>query len=148
VIIFIDHKLLAASPCGRIVPLAFFARSGKQFHMAEFDPRALASIRIPNCLLPRNELSPGAKLAYGRLAARLRPYRSRVTLHQKYLALDLGVTDRMIRKYLIELVTWKLIKIDRPDPRAGNRYSFLQHPWMRKRLLSDRKDYSVEEQEQ
>ena len=112
--------------------------------MKTVDPRDYSGITLPNWLLPRTEISPGGKLLYGRIAHLYRPQRNPM-ITQARLALDLGVTDRTIRSYLQELLEHRLLHVKRPNRRIGNQYIFLEHDWMRRRFLSDRKDYSGEE---
>jgi hypothetical protein len=107
------------------------------------NPGKFKGVTVPNWLLPQ-EVSPGAKLLYGRLAALYKTHRP-TTLNQEKLAADLAVSSRMIRNYLDELIDKKLVRRERRNRTIGNRYLFLQHPWMNDRFLSDRKNYSDQE---
>lgn len=91
--------------------------------------RAFVGSWVPNWLMERAEISPGAKLTYGRLAQHAgkdgdcRP-------RQEVLAQELGVGDRQIRRYLAELEESWLIREIRMGRGQANRYKFYAHPWM------------------
>ncbi|MEL7832766.1 helix-turn-helix domain-containing protein [Fodinibius sp. Rm-B-1B1-1] len=84
---------------------------------------------IPNFLMRRKEMSQGAKLCYGRLAQ----YAGRdgkAYPKQKQLSKELGVSSRMIRKYLNELIGANLIEVQQKGKKQPNSYRFLRHSWM------------------
>jgi hypothetical protein len=84
---------------------------------------------IPNWLLCRKEVSPGAKLTYARLTQYAGKH-GRCFPKQRTLAGELGVTERTARSYLHELVSLKLIEIKQLGLQKPNRYFFLDHPWI------------------
>lgn len=84
---------------------------------------------IPNWLLSRAEVSQGAKLCY----ARLSQYAGKDGVcypSQETIADELGVSVRMVRRYVDELKHLKLIKIRQHGLQQPNQYLFLEHPWM------------------
>ena len=84
---------------------------------------------IPNWLLARPEVSPGAKLCYARLAQ----YAGRQgTAYpaQEALAAALGCSRRQVIRYLGELTRHGLLAERRPGWGRANRYHFLAHPWI------------------
>jgi hypothetical protein len=95
---------------------------------------------VPNWLMPRKEISPGAKLCYGRLAQ----YAGKKAVaypRQRVLAEELGVSDRQIRSYIRELAYpplhpdgmrdyAPLIEVVQLGLKKANRYFFLDHPWI------------------
>lgn len=91
---------------------------------------------IPNWLVERPELSPGAKLCYARLCQ----YAGRAGVAfpaQEELAAALGVSDRQVRTYLVQLQTVThdgapapLIRVTQGGRARSNRITFLVHPWM------------------
>lgn len=84
---------------------------------------------IPNWLLKRTELSPGAKLCYARLA-QFSGKDGECFPKQVTLAEELGVTRSMVIRYLKELRVMALIERKRRGLTKSNRYFFLHHPWM------------------
>lgn len=84
---------------------------------------------IPNWLLRRNEISPGAKLGYARLCQ----YAGKDGVcfpKQETLAKELGCSRSQIIRYLKELKAHNLIERQRIGLHCSNRYRFLYHPWM------------------
>jgi hypothetical protein len=91
--------------------------------------RAFVGSWVPNWLMERTEISPGAKLTYGRLAQHAgrdgdcRP-------RQDTLARELGVGPRQIRRYLDELEVSGLVGEMRMGQGQANRYVFFEHLWI------------------
>jgi len=84
---------------------------------------------IPNWLLQRKEISPGAKLCYARLCQ----YSGKNGLcypKQVTLAKELGCSRSQVIRYLKELVKQGLIEKVRVGLQRANRYKFLRHNWM------------------
>jgi Helix-turn-helix domain len=91
---------------------------------------------LPNWLLDRRELTPGAKLCYARLC-QFAGRHGVAYPTQLELAAALGVTDRQVRKYLRELTSVRvdgrpapLISVGRRGLRRANTFVFHRHPWM------------------
>lgn len=91
---------------------------------------------IPNWLLMRPDVSPGAKLCY----ARLMQYAGRngeCFPRQDVLADELGVHKRQVQRYVVELTEAKLIQVMQPGLQKPNTYLFLCHAWMSAKADSD-----------
>lgn len=91
-------------------------------------PKGLRFSPVPNWLMKRKEVSPGAKLAYGRLGQ----YAGGATLAFPgfaNLARELGTSKRSAKRYIRELESHRLIRRER---RWSGRtdYHFLAHEWM------------------
>jgi hypothetical protein len=84
---------------------------------------------VPNWLLCRPEVSPGAKLCYSRLC-QYSGKRGLCYPGQETLASELGVSARQIRTYLKELQNHELIEVQRNGLQKTNDYHFLVHQWM------------------
>jgi len=83
---------------------------------------------VPNWLLHRPEVSPGAKLAY----ARLKQYGGRngtAWPSLTTLGREVGVSRRQAKRYVAELRALKLITSARTGEHASNSYRLLAHPW-------------------
>lgn len=85
---------------------------------------------MPNWILERSELSPGAKLCYGRLLQYSGKDGKCFPL-QDTLGEALGVSRRTVGRYIEELVCHKLLVSGRRGTKASNLYQFLEHEWMR-----------------
>ena len=85
---------------------------------------------VPNWLMERHEISPGAKLCYARLAQ----YAGRNGYAWPLvatLARSLAVSPRQASNYIAELREHHLIQVTQSkDARSPNRYGFLEHEWM------------------
>src|SRR3954454_20293994 len=82
----------------------------------------------PNWLRPRTEISPGGKLLYATLAQHGRSgecYPGEATL-----AGELGVSERQVRRYVEELVRFRLVQVKQAGNGKTNRYLFPAHEWM------------------
>lgn len=83
---------------------------------------------VPNWLMERPEISPGAKLCFARLCQYAgrdgRAYPSYETL-----AASLGVGRRQAIRYAQELERMELIQIVK-KPGSANHFRFLKHDWM------------------
>jgi len=82
---------------------------------------------VPNWLMKRSDISPGAKLAYGRLA-QFEGRTGTAKAKQSTIGTELGVSERQVRDYVNELIAARLIVIERIG--KVNRYFFLEHSWM------------------
>lgn len=105
--------------------------------------RLFHGVFVPNWLVRLDDVSAGAKLCYGRLAQ----YAGRKGVaepDQARLASELGVGDRMVRRYLSELVEKGLIVVEQVGLNQANRYEFLHHEAMQM-SGPDRNDSSTPE---
>ncbi|MDA8083861.1 MAG: helix-turn-helix domain-containing protein [Nitrospiraceae bacterium] len=84
---------------------------------------------IPNWLLKRTEISPGAKLCYARLA-QFAGKDGECFPGQSTLASEIGTGERQVRRYLSELEESELIETVQAGLHQTNHYRFLWHPWM------------------
>lgn len=84
---------------------------------------------VPDWLLHRWELSPGAKLCYARLLQHVGK-NDRCWPGQRTLAAELGVSDRHVRTHLNNLKRLGLIGVTQTGLRKTNVYTILRHPWM------------------
>lgn len=92
-----------------------------------FNPYGLFhGIYIPEALVRCKEISPGAKLAYGRLA-RYAGQDGVCYPRQETLAREIAVCVRQARRYLEELVSHQFLRIIQKGLRAPNEYVFLWH---------------------
>lgn len=84
---------------------------------------------VPNWLLERSEVSPGAKICYARLCQHAGK-KGHCWPKQRTLATELGVDARQVRRYLSELESHALIKAFKVGFQGQNSYQFLAHTWM------------------
>jgi len=92
-----------------------------------FNPhRLFYGVFIPEALVRCRDLSPGAKLAYGRLV-RYAGQDGACYPRQETLANELGVSDRQVRTYIQELIRYGLLRTIRTGLQAPNNYIFLWH---------------------
>jgi DNA-binding Lrp family transcriptional regulator len=84
---------------------------------------------IPNWLLRRNEISPGGKLCYARLA-QFAGKDGECFPSQATLAAEIGAGERQVRRYISELEKQGLIDTIQVGLNHQNRYRFLWHRWM------------------
>jgi hypothetical protein len=101
---------------------------------------------IPEWLMPRKEISPGAKLCYSRLA-RYAGKDGKCNPKIETLAGALGVSDRQCSSYLSELKEHDLIEAHRLGLGKANQYFFMQHKWMGigEKHPSDTRDTSTQD---
>lgn len=99
---------------------------------------------IPNWLIVRSEISPGAKLLYARLS-QYAGKKGYAFPGQETIAKELGVSKRSITSYLTELIEHELIEKERRGLKKTNRYYFLQHSWMEEPFPS--RDANIAHQE-
>lgn len=92
---------------------------------------------IPNWLMRRREISPGAKLFYGRLLQQ-RGLRNPAPLRLSDLAGELGVSEKQAGRYKEELKGHRLIGSDRTSCKAALDYDLPPHHWQN----SDQTDMS------
>jgi Helix-turn-helix domain len=99
---------------------------------------------VPNWLLRRKEVSPGAKLCYARLcqyagqAGEAFPY-------QESLAEELGVSLRQAQEYLKELQQHRLIESRQRGFQQSNVYRFLNHTWITESVVPETQDTAGQE---
>jgi hypothetical protein len=84
---------------------------------------------IPNWLLRRTEISPGAKLCYARLCQYAGP-QGECFPSQQAIASELGISERQIRNYLAELSEFNLIRLHKAGFQGKAVYRFLHNSWM------------------
>lgn len=84
---------------------------------------------VPEWLSIRREVSPGAKLVYGRLA-RYAGRESECWPKMRTLAAEVGLSERQTRRYVDELRRWGLVRSIRQGLTRPNRYELLTHIWM------------------
>jgi hypothetical protein len=84
---------------------------------------------VPNWLMLRTEVSPGAKLCFARLC-QFAGEKGHCWPAQETLARSLGVGARQVRRYLKELEGVGLIAVTPGAGRESSRYRFPRHPWM------------------
>lgn len=92
-----------------------------------FNPYGLFNgIHIPEALVRCKELSPGAKITYGRLA-RYAGQDGACHPRQETLAHELGVSGRQVRTYVGELIRNRFLRAIRKGLHKPNDYIFLWH---------------------
>lgn len=84
---------------------------------------------IPTWLATREEISPGAKIIYARLA-QYAGKKGSCFPKQTTLADEVGMSRRNIIRSIKELRDSSLIELERTGARKPNRYFFLAHKWM------------------
>ena len=99
--------------------------------MGEYNPyRMFVGAFVPNWLMERQEISPGAKLCFARLA-QYAGKNGRAFPAQETLAAALGVTVRQVQRYIAELIKAGLIETRQERKGTPNHYVFLEHEWMK-----------------
>ena len=92
-----------------------------------FNPFGLFyGVFIPEALVRFRNISPGAKLCWGRLA-RYKGEFGKCYPSQDALASELGVSERNVRRYIEELRSSGLIRKVRRGLQLNNEYEFLWH---------------------
>lgn len=92
-----------------------------------FNPfRLFYGVFIPEALVRFPDVSPGAKLCYGRLT-RYAGEKGTCYPSQDTLAGELGVSARNVRRYIEELRSVGLIRTVRRGLQLNNEYEFLWH---------------------
>lgn len=92
-----------------------------------FNPFGLFyGVFIPEALVRFRNISPGAKLCWGRLA-RYKGEIGKCYPSQEKLAGELGVSERNVRRYIEELRSNGLIRKVRRGLQLNNEYEFLWH---------------------
>jgi hypothetical protein len=81
---------------------------------------------IPNWLQRRRGISPGAKLAYARLAQYADKKSGIAWPARKTLSAELGISARQVDRYITELEDSALIHVTRRGDRETNLYRFIQ----------------------
>lgn len=101
----------------------------KECHMSRINPyNQFVGSFIPNWLLRRSEISPGAKLCYARLA-QYAGQDGKCFPKQETLAAELAVSVDQAQRYLQELIRCNLVETQRCGLGKANSYFFLSHPW-------------------
>jgi len=95
---------------------------------------------VPEWLMEREEISPGAKLCYARLA-RFAGKDGHCFPKRDKIAKGIGVSDRQVGRYISELCNYNLIEYKKMGLGKPNEYRFLLHEWM-DNVLTDRTDVS------
>ena len=88
-----------------------------------------ASVKVPDWLMRRGEITPGAKLLYG-LMARYAGKNGQCFPRQSKLAADMQVSARWVQAMLKELVDAKLVKVIQTGKNQSNCYHFLLTHWV------------------
>ncbi len=94
---------------------------------------AFLNSQVPNWLMERTEVSPGAKLCYGKLCQYAGRDGKCYPL-QETMAQGLGVSKDTVQRYIRELVSFKLIESFRRGFNKSNYYMFPTHEWVRFRF--------------
>ena len=98
--------------------------------MQRISPRKLGhGVFVGDWLLPRREVSQGAKLCYGRLA-RYAGEKDECFPKRETLSEQLGMSMRQVDSYIAELEQAGLIEVIRSGKQQPNHYVFLKHEWM------------------
>jgi hypothetical protein len=97
---------------------------------------------VPNWLMRRKEVSPGAKLCYGKLC-QFNGKNGKCFPGRELLAKELGCSPRSVTRYVKELQKWNLLDVIRVGKRCTNRYLFHRHKWM-----GDWRDYDDDQKEE
>ena len=106
-----------------------------------FNPfRLFNGVHVPDVLLRFPGLSPGAKLCYARLV-RYAGDKGYCWPSQKELAAEIGMSDRQVRNYLAELISFDFIRVRQRGLRRSNIYQFVLHAIFE----PDRKDLSAQD---
>lgn len=119
----------------------------RSFKPSEINPREknnLSFYKIPEWLVRRKEILSGAKICYGCLIWHYNEKNHQCNPSYETLAKKLCVKPRMARKYISQLIKYKLIEPDRADGKENN-YGFLKHKWIddeikNKKEKSDKKN--------
>lgn len=88
--------------------------------------------QVPDWLLERTELSPGAKLCYARLARYFNAHpqhKNVAAVSTTVMGEKLAVGERQVYSYIKELVAVGLIGVRRRGLGSPNHYVFFDHPW-------------------
>jgi hypothetical protein len=99
-------------------------------------PQDFPGLSVPEWLLHRSEVSPGAKILYAYLAAHtcapdLEEFFVASGLHQRKIANGLGASQRSIRNWLRELEGNGLIRCDPGGWGKCSLYFFPAHRWQK-----------------
>jgi Mn-dependent DtxR family transcriptional regulator len=84
---------------------------------------------VPEWLMERKEISPGAKLCYARLA-RFAGKDGSCFPRRKTLSDAIGVSQRQADRYINELKKYDLIGVEQTGFGKPNQYYFYSHKWM------------------
>lgn len=92
------------------------------------NPRDYAGSYAPDWLLPRPEVTPGAKLAYVALLRKYNRSKQRAWPSLATVGRDVGVSERQAGRYIRELRRLGLITVEATG--RSNNYRFRWHSWM------------------
>lgn len=95
---------------------------------------------VPEWLMEREEISPGAKLCYARLA-RFAGKDGLCFPKRDKIAKAIGVSERQVGRYVSELCKYNLIEYKKIGLGKPNEYRFLLHKWINT-VLTDKTDVS------
>lgn len=91
--------------------------------------KAFQGAFVPNWLMRRPEVSPGAKMTYGRLV-QYAGTKGIAWPKRETIAKELAVCPNTYDKYIQELIDNKLVEATRTGLGMSNRYRFLKHEWI------------------
>ena len=98
---------------------------------------------IPEWLMEREEISPGAKLCYARLI-RFSGKDGKCYPKRDKIAQGIGVSERQVDRYIRELKNADLIDVHQSGLGRTNDYIFYEHEWMLG-YYKDESDMSIQE---
>src|SRR5208282_946281 len=82
-----------------------------------------------NVIQNRHELSHGFKSLFSRMLQHANA-KGECWATESQLAFEIGVSDRQVRRYVVEGLKWKLIEVTRHKNRkTPNTVRFPDHPW-------------------
>jgi len=95
---------------------------------------------VPNWLMKRKELSPGAKICFARLVQFCGRYKYLCFPAQETLGEELGISTQQAKRYIKELKTVKLIDVKQRGFNQSNVYYILGHKWMEGETIEEIKN--------
>lgn len=96
---------------------------------------------VPNWLLCRSEISQGAKLCFARVA-QYAGENGKCYPALETIAKELGVQERMIRRYIDELEEFNLIKKHKRGQGKTNYYTFIWHKWSKSIVMECNQEWT------
>ena len=93
------------------------------------NPRDFRGSYLPDWLLARPELAPGAKLVYGCLLRHFNKNKKMAWPGQDTIARTVGLSARQVRRHIRTLVEHGLLDVT--GTASSNQYRFPWHEWMR-----------------
>jgi len=111
----------------------------------EYNPyRLFVGSFIPNWLMCRTEISPGAKLCFARLC-QYAGVDGKCFPAQSTLCTELGTSERQTKRYLAELKEAGLISVIQQGLNRPNIYKFIYHKWMDASIIKDMTEMTLPE---